>query len=184
MTDVNPTEKENQGIDVDRQNTNPAWALGLVAFSIVSFVIGLFILPQKVEIVRFVEISAERETVWKHIDQIEDWDAWDTFGHKHEKKNGTSTRLFAKDEYEGNLSFIEVDTEEFRIFYELDQKNGAGDLFVERTPDGVRVFWHHSYMCGFGPFSRMIHWLSRGKLALELDKSLEKLQELSTSQSK
>ena len=182
MTDANFTEKEPQKTDMDKQSTNPAWALGLVAFSIVSFIIGLFILPQKVEIVRFVEISADREMVWKHLDEIEDWDSWDTFGHKHEKKDGTTMRPFAKDEYEGNLVFTKVDAEEFRIYYELDKNDGAGDLFVERTPDGVRVFWHHSYMCGFGPFSRMIHWLNRGKLALELDKSLVKLQEISTSQ--
>ena len=184
MTDKNSIEKEYPKNELEKQSTNPTWALGLIAFSILSFILGLFILPQKVEIVRFVEISTDRETVWNHIDEIEDWDSWDSFGHKHNNKNGFITRPFAKDEYEGNLSFTKVDIEEFRIYYELDKNDGAGDLFVERTPDGVRVFWHHSYMCGFGPFSRMIHWLSRGKLALEIDKSLVKLQEISYSQSK
>ena len=178
MTNSEGTANNEQDIGIE--NTNPTWALGLVAFSVVSFICGLFILPQKVEMVRFVEFPGNQTEVFKHIDQLEDWDAWDAWGHKHQKKGTELHRPFAIGEYEGTLSLTQVDDTEFRVYYELDRNNGAGDLFVERTPDGVRVFWHHSYTCGFGPFSRMMHWLGRGKLALDLDKGLVKLQEMST----
>ena len=78
MTDANFTEKEPQQTDIEKQSTNPAWALGLVAFSIVSFIIGLFILPPKSGDCSFCRNFADREMVWKHLDEIEDWDSWDT----------------------------------------------------------------------------------------------------------
>ena len=96
MADANRVEKEHPDTGMGKQSTNPTWALGLVAFSIVSFIIGLFILPQKVEIVRFVEIATDRETVWNHLDEIEDWDSWDSFGHKHKKKNGIAAFVIFK----------------------------------------------------------------------------------------
>ena len=87
MSDSQPQEERHS-----TTNTNPTWVLGLMAFSVVSFVLGLFILPQKVEMVRFVEFSAERDDVWQHIDQIEDWDTWDAWGHQH-KKNGERLKM-------------------------------------------------------------------------------------------
>ena len=188
----------------DTKVANPTWVLGLLGFSILSFVLGLFILPQKVEVVRFVAFDGERDVVWEHINTIEDWDKWDAWGHVSQNpvsqnhidqnidqnidpKNASEqeairSRMFATGEYQGNLSFVKIDSEEYRVYYKLDEHNAEGDLFVERTPDGVRVFWHHSYMCGFSPFSRMTHWLTRGKLALELDQGLQNLQKISSIQ--
>ena len=174
----------------DTKVANPTWVLGLLGFSILSFVLGLFILPQKVEVVRFVAFDGERDVVWEHINTIEDWDKWDAWGHVSQNSANEKdtlltqetirTRMFATGDYQGNLSFRKIDPEEYRVYYTLDAHNAEGDLFVERTPDGVRVFWHHSYMCGFSPFSRMTHWLTRGKLALELDQGLQKLQQISS----
>ena len=33
MTDANRIEKEHPNTDMDKQSTNPTWALGLIAFS-------------------------------------------------------------------------------------------------------------------------------------------------------
>ena len=145
--------------------------LGIIAFVIVSFVLGLFILPQKVELVRMKEYPESADRVWEKVNAIEDWDSWDPWGYKYEG----DTRGFGSEEHKGVLSFTTVDDGQRRLMYSVDAKLAGGDIFVEKIPDGARVFWHHSYHSDFGPFSRMNHWLRRGRLALELDQGLNNL---------
>ncbi len=148
--------------------------VGGLGFIVGSFILGLFILPQKVELVRLREYPIPVEQVWAEVDSLEDWDSWDPWGHKAEQ----SVRPFASEEHKGELQLTSVDQEGRRLTYKVDAKSAEGDIFVEKIPDGARVFWHHSYMSEFGPFSRMNHWLRRGRLALEFDKGLENLDAL------
>ena len=63
---------------IDTENKSyPTRIIGLVLFFALSFFFGLFILPQKIEMVRFIEFVGERDVVWSNIDQIEDWDTWE-----------------------------------------------------------------------------------------------------------
>ncbi|MBM75092.1 MAG: hypothetical protein CMK59_06810 [Proteobacteria bacterium] len=145
--------------------------LGFIGFAVVSFFLGLFILPQKVELVRIKEYPVSADQVWSKVNTIEGWDAWDPWGYKSKGE----TRSFGSEEHRGQLTLDSVDEGQRRLVYNVDTKSAMGDIFVEKIPEGTRVFWHHSYQSGFGPLSRMDHWLKRGQFALELDQGLNNL---------
>ena len=143
------------------------WSLvGLVAFFF-----GVFILPQEIQIIRWMEIDAPQERVWGAVSTVESWDQWDPWGSV--AQNGK--RLWKDGE---QLSFSDVDQNRQRIRYKLDKDSASGTVFLDPKPgnQGVWVKWEHKYTCGYSPVERLKHWLNRGQLALQLDEGLKKLK--------
>ena len=58
---------------------NIAIALGLLALT---FLIGLFMMPPKIELIRYVDVKAPPEKIWTHLSTVEAWDSWDPWAGK------------------------------------------------------------------------------------------------------
>jgi len=140
--------------------------------SLLALLLGLFILPQKVEVIRFIDIKAQPETVWSYISTVERWDAWDPY----QKKAVGEKRPWK----EGELSITNVDADKQEIKYEISIQEGQGDMSLGIKPanEGTVVRWHHSYVGGYWPWERVPNWLNRGKFALELQDGLERLKKV------
>ena len=146
--------------------------------SISSLFLGLFILPQKVELIRFVDIQARPDQVWDSISTVQAWDSWDPYKKKSE---GTSRPW-----KEGVLSIVSVDPDKQEIRYQITVDEGAGDLSLGMKPagEGVTLRWHHSYVGGYWPWERIVNWFDRSKLALTFDEGLQQLKQNVESVSK
>lgn len=138
---------------------------------VVSLFLGLFILPQKVELIRFVDIQARPERVWESISTVQAWDSWEPYKKKAE---GTSRPW-----KEGMLSIVSVDADKQEIRYEITVQEGAGDLSLGLKPagEGVTLRWHHSYVGGYWPWERVSNWFERSQLALTFDEGLQQLKQ-------
>ena len=148
----------------------PKTILGFVFGGMTAFVLGLFILPQKVELIRFVDIEARPEKVWQHIVDVQAWDAWDPW----EGKAQGDKRPWK----EGSLSIHSVDPDTQEIIYKIDALEGEGDisLAVKPAQEGTVLRWRHSYVGGYWPWDRVPNWLNRSSLSLQLDEGLKKLK--------
>ena len=140
--------------------------------SLFALFLGLFILPQKVELIRFIDIQARPEKVWSHMSTVEQWDDWDPYSQKAMGE----TRPWKT----GNLIITNVDADKQEIRYKISQGEAEGDLSLGVKPanEGTMVRWHHSYVGGYWPWERVSNWLARGKFALELQQGLEQLKEV------
>ncbi|MAA78882.1 MAG: hypothetical protein CL916_06445 [Deltaproteobacteria bacterium] len=138
--------------------------------SLFSLLLGLFILPQEVELIRFMDIQAQPEVVWSSIATVEAWDAWEPY----KKKASGNTRPWS----EGMLTIVSVDPDKQEIRYEIDANEAKGDLSLALKPanEGVIVRWHHRYKGGYWPWERVDNWFSRAELALKFDEGLHQLR--------
>ena len=137
----------------------------------VSLFLGLFILPQKVELIRFVDINARPEKVWDAISNVQGWDSWDPF----QKKADGDSRPWI----DGELSIVSRDADKQEIRYLVSFQDAQGDLSLGLKPanEGVTVRWHHSYVGGYWPWDRVSNWFARSELALTFDKGLAQLKQ-------
>lgn len=135
--------------------------------------LGLFMLPQQVEMIRFIDIKARPEKVWMNIATVKGWDSWDPY----KKNSQQNTRPWK----EGDLTITAVDADKQEIKYTISINDGEGDISLGLKPanEGTVVRWRHSYVGGYWPWERVPNWLNRGKFALELQDGLEKLKQIS-----
>ena len=117
--------------------------------SLFSLFLGLFILPEKVELIRFVDIEARPEKVWSSIATVKGWDSWDP----HLKKAIGDMRPWT----EGELRIVSVDADKQEVKYTISTRSAAGDLSLALKPanEGVILRWHHSYVGGYWPWERL-----------------------------
>lgn len=143
--------------------------IGIVA-SLFALFLGLFILPQEVELIRFMDIQARPEAVWSSISTVEAWDSWEPY----QKKASGNARPWS----DGVLTITSVDPDKQEIRYVVSTKEAKGDLSLALKPanEGVIVRWHHSYKGGYWPWERVENWFSRADLALKFDEGLYKLR--------
>ena len=143
--------------------------IGIVA-SLFSLFLGLFILPQEVELIRFVDIQAQPEEVWSSISTVKAWDSWEPYN----KKADGDSRPWS----EGVLTIVSVDPDKQEIRYEVSANEAKGDLSLALKPadEGVILRWHHSYKGGYLPWERVENWFSRAELALKFDEGLNQLR--------
>ena len=52
----------------------------------ITFLIGIFMMPPKIEIIRYIDVEAPPDKVWSHVSTVEAWDSWDPWSGK--AKNG------------------------------------------------------------------------------------------------
>lgn len=143
--------------------------IGIVSV-LFSLFLGLFILPQEVELIRFVDIQAQPEEVWSSISTVAAWDSWEPY---KKKANGDSRPW-----REGALTIVSVDPDKQEIRYEVNANDAKGDLSLAMKPanEGVILRWHHSYKGGYLPWERVQNWFSRADLALKFDEGLNQLR--------
>ena len=144
--------------------------IGFVLGSCLALFLGLFILPQKVELIRFVDIKARPEIVWQHIVDVKAWDKWDPWQGQAQG----DTRPWDG----GMLKITSRDADKQEIRYTVSVLSTEGDISLAVKPagEGTLLRWHHSYVGGYWPWERVPNWFSRGKLALHLDEGLQKLK--------
>jgi hypothetical protein len=138
--------------------------------SIFALFLGLFILPQKVELIRFIDIQARPEKVWSSIATVEGWDSWDPY----QQKASGDMRPWT----EGELRITAVDADKQEIRYSISVHDTEGDLSLALKPanEGVILRWHHSYVGGYWPWERVSNWFDRSALALKFDEGLVRLK--------
>ena len=144
--------------------------IGFGVGSCVALFLGLFILPQKVELIRFIDIEARPEIVWQQIVDVQVWDKWDPWG-------GTAQGEVRPWD-DGVLKITSRDSDKQEIRYTVSVLETEGDisLAVKPAEEGTVLRWHHSYVGGDWPWDRVSNWFNRGKLALHLDEGLKKLK--------
>ena len=146
--------------------------IAIVALIIaLSFVIGIFMMPPKIEIIRYVDVKAPPEKIWPHISTVEAWDSWDPWSGQAKKGQ--------RPWKDGVLTIASVNVDKQEIQYTIDVENTKGDISLGIKPadEGTTIRWYHSYEGEYAPWYRLRNWLNRGSLALELDHGLEKLKE-------
>jgi hypothetical protein len=138
--------------------------------SLSALLLGLFILPQKVELIRFIDIKARPEVVWSSISTVSAWDEWEPY----QGKAVGDVRPWT----DGTLSIVSVDADKQEIKYSVTTKQAQGDLSLALKPanEGVIVRWHHSYIGGYWPWDRVSNWFARADLALKFDEGLQQLK--------
>ena len=142
--------------------------LGLTALT---FLIGVFMMPPKIELIRYVDVKAPPEKIWTHISTVEAWDSWDPWaGQAVDGKRPWK---------EGVLTITEVNIDKQEIRYAIDVADGQGDISLGIKPadEGTTIRWYHSYEGKYAPWYRLKNWLNRGSFALELDQGLSQLKE-------
>ena len=95
------------------------FSISIIA-SLFSLFLGLFILPQEIELIRFVDIEAQPEDVWSSIATVKAWDSWDPY----KMKASGDSRPWR----EGILTIVSVDPDKQEIRYEVSSKEAKGDL--------------------------------------------------------
>ncbi len=145
-----------------------ATAIGILALT---FLVGVFMMPPKIELIRYVDVEAPPEKIWTHLATAEAWDSWDPWSGK-----ATAGKRPWK---EGTLTITEVNVDKQEVRYVIDMADGQGDISLGIKPanEGTTIRWYHIYEGEYAPWYRLRNWLNRGAFALELDKGLRQLKE-------
>jgi hypothetical protein len=137
-----------------------------VILTLVSAFVGLFILPLKVETQRWIQINAPEENIWAEIENVQKWQSW---------TSGTMN----KSQLEwlgGSVSISSVDKKNKSVEFTVNNKDGQGKLELQEMPEGLWLSCYYSFQAEYAPWNRLIDWLGRGALALEIDDSLQKIK--------
>ncbi len=62
------------------------------------------------------------------------------------------------------------------VEFTVANKDGEGKLEIQEMPDGLWLSCYYTFQANYAPWSRLVDWLGRGQLALEIDDSLQKIK--------
>ena len=140
----------------------------VIVATIISAFLGLFILPKKVETKRWIEIDASEEQIWAEVSQLQQWNAWQPWGDSESEKQVIW--------YGGTVSISELDKENLTVHFVVDKDDGEGNFTIEQMPDGLWLGCYYSFQADYLPWGRLMDWLDRGNLALNIDSALQKIK--------
>ena len=102
----------------------------VIVITVISAALGLFILPRKVETMRWIAVDASKEEIWSEISQLQKWNNWQPWAEQ-----STDKVMW----YGGEVSISEVSEEEGTVLFTVDKDDGEGKLSIEQMPDGLWV---------------------------------------------
>ena len=139
----------------------------IVIYTIISAFLGLFILPQKVETKRWIQLTdIPEDKLWNEISQDEQWPDWIASAD-----SGNSMMWLG-----GTVKIGDVDEKSKTVRFEIDKDSGEGIFTIEQMPDGQWLSCYYSFQAEYLPWARLLDWMGRGELALEIDDSLQKIK--------
>ena len=140
-----------------------------IAVTILSAFMGLFILPQKVETIRWVQVDIPEDVVWTKISDANQWHQWQPWA------SSDSSNTIPWDG--GVLTVSKVDTELKSVGFEVPDNNGEGALYLEKKPEGLWIRCRYAFQADYAPIARLQGWMHRSEVALKLDEGLVALKQ-------
>ena len=142
-----------------------------IAVVILSAFLGLFILPRKVETIRWVKVDVPQEVVWKEVSNTKNWNTWQPWAI-----DDSAIEIPWDDGVLSNLTVVddgETGVKEVRFTVE---PNAEGRVYLEKVPEGLWVRCEYIYQAPYAPIARLQAWFHRSEVALKLDDGLLELQ--------
>ena len=140
-----------------------------IAVTILSTFMGLFILPQTVETIRWVQVDIPEDVVWAEVSDHTRWNQWQPWAVD------TSSSPIPWDG--GTLTVSKVDSELQSVDFEVVDNQGEGALYLEKKPEGLWIRCRYAFQAEYAPIARLQGWMHRSEVALKLDDGLMKLKQ-------
>ena len=140
-----------------------------IAVTILSTFMGLFILPQTVETIRWVQVDLPEEVVWAEVSDSTRWNRWQPWASKD------SDSVI---QWDGGVATVtKVDAELQSVDFDVPENNGEGTLYLEKKPEGLWIRCRYAFQAEYAPIARLQAWMHRSEVALKLDDGLLKLKQ-------
>lgn len=140
-----------------------------IAVTILSTFMGLFILPQTVETIRWVQVDLPEDVVWAKVSDHTQWNQWQPWAVE------PSASPIPWDG--ATLTVSKVDSELKSVDFEVPDKQGEGSLYLEKKPEGLWIRCRYAFQAEYAPIARLQGWMHRSEVALKLDDGLVKLKQ-------
>jgi len=158
------------------------------------YAIGLFILPNTLEVTRTVAIERPRASVFAMMNDLEIAKEWSPYYLRdpdaeysfsgHPAGEGQSMRWISnvRSIGRGRMSIVRsIELEELEAILEVPQATLNSRMALQPTEEGTAVAWTISAECAEGAINipcRYMNLISRGEIARQLDESLNMLKRL------